>query len=53
VCEQCGSFFFRKTKRLKKFCKKECGWDFNNQRRVESGEQAEYMRRKRADGKYI
>lgn len=53
LCEQCGNLFFRKTNRDSKFCKRECGWAFHNERRIESGEAKKYMKRKRRDeGKY-
>lgn len=56
-CEnkKCRQYFFAKRAKKKgegglKFCSKECRQDFNNRKRIESGEHAAYKRRKRKEG---
>lgn len=49
-CENCGTYFRRKTKR-KIFCKKACRIAYHNRINIESGKAAEYKRKRRAEGK--
>jgi hypothetical protein len=49
-CKYCDKYFISNTKRKAKFCSKKCRQDWNNTKRIQSGEHREYKRKKRLEG---
>jgi len=51
-CRMCKRYFISKTRRSSHYCSDKCKRDFNNRKRIKSGEHAAYMREKRSEGYY-
>lgn len=49
-CHECKKYFIAKTLRKQMYCQDKCRLDWHNRERIESGEHAEYKRKKRRDG---
>ena len=50
ICDECHKFYISKIVRPQRFCSSKCRLKWNNRKRIESGENKEYKRQKRAEG---
>ena len=51
-CDHCSKFYISKTAREQRFCSAGCHDAYHNREAKESGKRKEYMKQKRAEGKY-
>jgi hypothetical protein len=49
-CIECSKFYFAKKMGSHNFCASKCRMKYHNRKRIESGEAAEYKRKKREEG---